>query len=284
MPDNIMEVRELHYRYDDGTAAVKDVTLDIKRRQTTAVLGGNGAGKSTLLRTLNGILKPSSGQVCFEGTPVDYSRTGLKTLRSSVSMVFQDPDSQLFSASVIQEIAFGPANLKLPKAEINRRVDLAMNQCGIAHLKDKPTHALSFGQKKRVCIADALAMCPQVLVLDEPTAGLDPLGVSSMMKLLHSLQQELGLTIVLATHDMDLVPLYCDYVYVMNEGGLVLQGMPKEVLSETKIIRAAQLRLPRVGHLMEILRKKDGLLVGDSAFTIAEARKALLKLQLKLIH
>jgi len=275
MNKNIMELQGLEYIYPDGTIALKGVNLHIKRGQTTALLGGNGAGKSTLMLALNGINKPSSGRVLFEDQPVDYSRKGLQTLRSAIGIVFQDPDNQLFSASVFQEIAFGPVNQKLSKEEVCRRVNQAMEQTGITHLKDKPTHSLSFGQKKRVCIADALAMSPQVLVLDEPTAGLDPKGVTSIMKLLKVLQTELGLTVIIATHDMEIVPLYCDYAYVMSEGKIVVHGTPQEVLSETETIRGAQLRLPRIGHLLEILAKRDGFVFSGAAFTIAEARKAL---------
>jgi len=275
MNENILEVKDLHYTYTDGTHALKGLTLGIKQGMTTAVLGGNGAGKSTLFLSLNGIYKPTAGEVLFKGFPLDHSRKGLKDLRKSVGIVFQDPDSQLFSASVYQDISFGAVNMKLPEEVVRRRVDTAMERTGISHLKDKPTHCLSFGQKKRVAIAGVLAMEPEVLVLDEPTAGLDPMGVSEIMKLLREIQKELGLSVVISTHDIDIVPLYCDYAYVMDQGRIMLEGTPKEVFGHRDEIRSVNLRLPRIGHLMEILKEKDDFEFEDIANTISEARKAL---------
>jgi len=277
MNENILEVKDLHYKYADGTHALKGITLGITRGKTTAILGGNGAGKSTLFLNFNGILKPFSGQVLYEGKPVDYSRNGLKDLRRRVGIVFQDPDSQLFSASVYQDVSFGAVNLKLSEDEIRSRVDLALARTGISHLKDKPTHCLSFGQKKRAAIAGVLAMKPEVLVLDEPTAGLDPMGVGEIMKLLKETQEELGISVVVSTHDIDIVPLYCDYAYVMHEGQVILNGTPKEVFSEAEALRNIHLRLPRIAHLMEILQKKDDFSFNDTAATISEARRALKK-------
>ncbi len=277
MSKNILEVRDLHYTYNDGTHALKGLTLGIKQGKTTAVLGGNGAGKSTLFLSLNGIYRPTKGEVLFKGIPIDYSRKGLKDLRKSIGIVFQDPDSQLFSASVSQDISFGAINLKLPEDEVRKRVKTAMERTGILHLKDKPTHCLSFGQKKRVAIAGVLAMEPEVLVLDEPTAGLDPMGVSEIMKLLREIQKELGLSVVISTHDIDIVPLYCDYAYVMDQGSVLVEGSPKEVFSKPALLRNIQLRLPRVAHLMEILKNKDKFELEDMALTISEARRALKK-------
>ncbi len=275
MNKNILEVRKLHYKYSDGTHALKGLTLGVAQGKATAVLGGNGAGKSTLFLSLNGILKPFAGDVLFKGNPLDYSRNGLIGLRRSVGIVFQDPDNQLFSASVYQDISFGAVNMGLPQDEVLRMVNAAMEMAGVVHLKDKPTHCLSFGQKKRVAIAGVLAMKPEVLVLDEPTAGLDPMGASEIMKLLRELQKELGLSVILSTHDIDIVPLYCDYAYVMDQGTNVLEGTPKEVFSHPGEIRNVNLRLPRIGHLMEILKSKDGFELNDTANTISEARKVL---------
>jgi len=272
---NILEVRELHYKYSDGTHALKGLTLGLKNGKTTAVLGGNGTGKSTLLLSLNGIFKPSSGEILFKGVKLDYSRKALKELRKSVGIVFQDPDSQLFSANVYQDISFGPVNMNLPEVEVRNRVNTAMEKTGISYLKDRATHCLSFGQKKRVAIAGILAMEPEVLVLDEPTAGLDPMGVSGIMKLIRNIQKELGLSVIISTHDIDIVPLYCDYVYVMDQGKITMEGTPKDVFDHVDEIRNVNLRLPRIGHLMEILREKDEFDFEDTANTISEARKAL---------
>lgn len=275
MTQNILKLQDLHYTYPDGTHALKGLDMEIKRGQVTAILGGNGVGKSTLFHHLNGILKPSSGQVFFEGKPVDYSRKGLIRLRQFVGVVFQDPDNQLFSASVYQDVSFGAVNMKLPEDEVRRRVDVAMERTGISHLKNKPTYCLSFGQKKRVAIAGVLVMEPEVLVLDEPTAGLDPKGICEIMKLLKETQKELGLSVIISTHDIDIVPLYCDQVFVMDEGGIVLEGTPQEVFSEKKALRRVNLRLPRIGHLLEILKEKDDFNFRENPVTISGARKAL---------
>ena len=275
MSDNIMEILNLHYKYEDETQALKGISLSIKKGLTTAILGGNGAGKSTLFLNMNAILRPDSGQLLYKGKPIDYSRKGLLELRTKVGLVFQDPDSQLFSASVYQDVSFGAVNLKLPEAEIRKRVESALERTGIAHLKDKPTHSLSFGQKKRAAIAGILVMEPEVLVLDEPTAGLDPRGVGDIMKLLRETQQQLGLAVVIATHDIDIVPLYCDYVYVLEEGSIALEGTPKQVFQEADVLRRVGLRLPRISHLMEILKKEDGFEFDGTATTISEARRAI---------
>ncbi|HHY27863.1 MAG TPA: ATP-binding cassette domain-containing protein [Desulfitobacterium dehalogenans] len=275
MQDNIIQLKDLHYHYPDGTHALKGINITIPKGQVTALLGGNGAGKSTLFQHLNGILKPSSGEVFFDGQPVDYSRKGLLNLRQAVGMVFQDPDNQLFSASVYQDVSYGVLNLQLPKDEAQRRVERALERTGIFHLRNKPTHALSFGQKKRAAIAGVLAMEPQVLVLDEPTAGLDPKGISEIMQLLLETQKGMDLTILIATHDIDIVPLYCDRVFVMDEGEVVLEGTCGEVFAKREKLRAVNLRLPRIGHLMEILKFKDGFALDEIPMTISGARKAL---------
>jgi cobalt/nickel transport system ATP-binding protein len=274
---NIVKVEGLHYKYGDGTYALKGIDLEVKACKTTAILGGNGAGKSTLFLCLNGIFKPASGEIRYKGEPLDYSKSGLKELRRSVGIVFQNSDNQLFSASVVRDISFGVKNLHLPDGEVRRRVKDAMEMTGISQLKDKPTHCLSFGQKKRVAIAGVIAMQPELLILDEPTAGLDPMGVTEIMKLLRSIQKELGLSVIIATHDMDIVPLYCDYAYVMDKGSITLEGEPEELFCRPEEVRRVGLRLPRVGHLMEILKKKDGMDFRGSANTISRARKEILE-------
>jgi cobalt/nickel transport system ATP-binding protein len=273
----ILEARNLFYTYDDGTEALKGINLGIERGSITAVLGGNGAGKSTLFLNFNGIAKPSSGEVLMDGKSLDYSRKGLIELKSRVGIVFQDPDSQLFSASVYQDVSFGAMNLKLPEEEVRRRVDEALERTGMAQLRDKPTHCLSFGQKKRAALAGVLVMKPEVLILDEPTAGLDPMGVSEIMKLLEGMQKELGITIIVSTHDIDIVPLYCDYAYVLQHGEVQLHGRPGELFREAEKLRKLDLRLPRIAHLMEILEKHDSFDFDLQASTIAGARKAMNK-------
>ena len=182
-----------------------------------------------------------------------------------------------------RDISFGPVNLGLPPEEVHRRVEKVMAQLDITSLKDKPTHALSYGQKKRVAIAGVLAMEPEVIILDEPTAGLDPQGVSSIVKVLREIRDQLHITILLSTHDMDMVPLLCDYCYLLSEGKVQSQGTPEELFSQPELLRRHRLRLPRISHLMELLQKKDGIGPGSRVCTISQARIELRRL-LKTNH
>ena len=277
MMEAAIEARELRYIYEDGTAALKGINLRAERGKITGILGANGAGKSTLFLNLNGVLQPSDGEILLDGVPVKRDRKGLTELRRRVGIVFQDPDDQLFSADVYRDISFGAVNLGLPEAEVRRRVEAAMERTGVSHLRDKPTHALSFGQKKRVAIAGVLVMEPEALILDEPTAGLDPQGVSDLLELLTSLRDSQGMTILMATHDMDVVPLCCDYAYLLGGGSVLAQGTPEELFTKAELLRANHLRLPRIAHLMAILRDRDGLDVTPVG-TIGAARRELLRL------
>ena len=277
MNEIILEAKGICYKYSDGTHALKGVSLKVHKGQTVAILGGNGAGKSTLFQNFNGILKPAAGELLYNNKSVEYTNSGIRDLRRAVGLVFQDSDSQLFSASVYQDVSFGAVNLKLPTEEIRQRVQRAMDRTGVSHLKDRPTHSLSFGEKKRAAIAGVLVMEPDIIVLDEPTAGLDPKGVAEIMGLLKETQVELGISIVLSTHDIDIVGLYCDYVYVLERGELILEGTPREVFSKADLMRSAHLRLPRIGHLMEILQKHDKFEFDDFGFTISQVRSILNK-------
>ena len=273
-----IETRDLTYTYADGTPALKGVSFGAETGKVTGILGGNGAGKSTLFLNLNGVLTPQSGQVLLDGAPVSYARRDLPELRRRVGLVFQDPDDQLFSADVYRDISFGAVNLGLPEAEVRRRVEDAMARTGVTALRDKPTHALSYGQKKRVAIAGVLVMEPSVMILDEPTAGLDPQGVSDILHLLTQLRDSLGMTILIATHDMDIVPLYCDYAYLLSGGKVILEGAPKALFAQPEVLRSHHLRLPRIAHLMEILRERDGLDTTSAAATIGAARREINRL------
>ncbi len=259
-----IETRELCYTYEDGTAALDHVSLRAERGRITGILGANGAGKSTLFLNLNGVLTPQSGEVLLDGAPVRRDRKGLAELRRRVGIVYRD-------------ISFGAVNLGLPEAEVRRRVEAAMERTGVAHLRDKPTHALSFGQKKRAAIAGVLVMKPEVLILDEPTAGLDPQGVSGLLALLEQLRDGLNMAILLATHDMDLVPLCCDDAYLLGGGRVLAAGTPEELFRQPGLLRENHLRLPRIAHLMDILHDKDGLDAGPAA-TIGAARREILRL------
>lgn len=271
----IMETKQLCFNYPDGTPALKDLSIQIQKGKTTGILGGNGAGKSTLFLNLNGILKPTSGQVYHKNLPISYSSKSLNQLRQSVGIVFQDPDTQLFSASVYQDVSFGVVNLGIPESEAHLRTENALKRTGTYELRQKPTHSLSYGQKKRVALAGIIAMEPEILILDEPTAGLDPQGVSEIMQLIRELQQDLGIAIIIATHDMDLVPMYCDYIYLLNQGEIVGCGSPDEIFNQPSLLRQIHLRLPHIGHLMELLKTKDGFPIEDLPVSISHARKEL---------
>lgn len=275
---NIIEIKNLNYSYSEGQKALDNVSLGIPRGSITAVLGGNGAGKSTLFLNLNGVLTPDSGEILFDGKEVRYDKKGILEMRKRVGIVFQDPNDQLFSSSVRKDISFGAMNLGLDIEEVKTRVHRAIQQTGIEEYADKPAHALSFGQKKRVAIAGVLVMKPEVIILDEPTAGLDPAGVSGILQLLTSIKEETGVTVILATHEIDIVPIYCDYAYIMNHGRVVLEGSIPEILSKPEIIRRNSLRLPRIAHLMEILKNRDKLEVDSAAATISAARASVKKL------
>lgn len=274
---NIIETRNLCYSYD-GVKALDNMSIAFERGKITSVLGANGAGKSTLFLNLNGVLTPDGGEVLYDGKPIEYKKRFIRELRRKIGIVFQDPDDQLFSASVRGDISFGAVNLGLSKDEVKQRVDEAMERVGIADLQDKPTHALSFGQKKRAAIAGVLVMKPEAIILDEPTAGLDPMGVSSLMNLLTDICKNEGTTIILATHDIDIVPIYSDYIHIISNGRILTGGSPEEVFANPDILRANNLRLPRISHLLEILNKCDGLDVNFSKSTIGAARKELLNL------
>ena len=220
----ILEASHLTYGYDESSHAIEDLSIAFEEGKTTAILGANGAGKSTLFLHLNGILQPEQGEVRFRGQPISYKKAGLRQLRSKVGIVFQNPDDQLFSASVYQDISFGAVNMGLPAEEVHRRVETVMEQVGITYLKDRPTHALSFGQKKRVAFAGIMVMQPEVIILDEPTAGLDPVGISELMHLLQDVCRQQHTTIILSTHDIDVVPIYADVIDVMDKGHMVAHG------------------------------------------------------------
>jgi cobalt/nickel transport system ATP-binding protein len=243
--DHILETEAVTYAYQDGTVALRELTLAIPRNRRVAILGANGSGKSTLFLTLNGILRPAAGRVLLGDEPVRYDRAGLNDLRRRVGLVFQDPDSQLFAASVRQDISFGPINLGLPEAEVRERVERAISDTQIEDLADRPTHLLSYGQKKRVAIAGVLAMDPEVIVADEPTAGLDPEMTARLIELLNRLHDS-GRTIVISTHDLDLALAWADEAHVLRRGELLMEGRPEEILADAERLKSARLRPPIV--------------------------------------
>lgn len=270
----VLEVAMVHYTYSDGTKALNGVDLHIPKGQFTVLLGPNGSGKTTLFKVITGLLKPGQGEVRVSGKLfADYSK---EELYRRIGFVFQDPNDQLFAPTVGEDVAFGPVNLKLSPEEVGKRVNGALEMVGIPHLIKKPIHYLSYGQKKRAAVAGVLAMKPELIILDEPTAGLDPGGVREIMRLLVKLNKEEGITILMATHDVDLVPLYADGVFILFDGNILLSGPPREVFSAKETVRNAHLRLPRVAHLAEILVKKDRLVIDTLPLTIGEARRMVL--------
>ncbi|XRO77699.1 ATP-binding cassette domain-containing protein [Methanocaldococcus sp. 10A] len=271
----MIETRDLYFRYPDGTEVLKGINFKVKKGEMVSILGPNGVGKSTLFLHFNGILRPTKGEVLIKGKPIKYDKKSLIEVRRTVGLVFQNPDDQIFAPTVKEDVAFGPLNLGLSKDEVERRIKEALKAVGMEGFENKPPHHLSGGQKKRVAIAGILAMQPEVIVLDEPTSGLDPVGASKIMKLLYDLNKK-GMTIIISTHDVDLVPVYADKVYVMYNGKILKEGEPKEVFSDIETIRKANLRLPRVAHLIEILNKKDNIPI-EMGFTIGEVRKNLTK-------
>lgn len=237
MTDATLTLGGVSYRYPDGTPALNDCSLKIRRGSRTAVLGANGAGKTTMFLHLNGILRPSAGQVYRNGVPLDYSRGGMKRLRSQVGLVFQNPDSQLFSASVREDVSFGPMNMGLAEAEVRLRVEEALLAVGMTENADKPVHNLSYGQKKRVCIAGVLAMQPEVVVLDEPMAGLDAAmqdELTAVLDLLH----KTGMTIIIATHDLDFAYGWADEAIVLQSGRLLATGNATDILTQENVCKA----------------------------------------------
>ncbi|AEG17684.1 ATP-binding cassette domain-containing protein [Methanobacterium paludis] len=272
---NVIETKEILYEYPDGTKALEDVNFKAESGKIIALLGPNGAGKSTLFLHFNGILEPSSGEVLVNGRPISYDKKELMKVRQEVGIVFQNPDDQLFAPTVMEDVAFGPMNIGLSKEKVESRVKEALKRVGMEGFEKKPPHHLSGGQKKRVTIAGILAMKPKIMVLDEPTSGLDPRGASQIMRLLYELNEE-GMTIIISTHDVDLVPLYASTVYIISHGNIIKEGSPQTVFSDVETIRNANLRLPRIAHLMEILNKEDHVSFGKPyPLTIGEARRKI---------
>lgn len=249
--DTILELKDVSFRYPDTTIGLDWCSLPIRRGSRTALLGTNGAGKTTLFLHLNGILKPQSGAVSYGGSPLDYSRKGLHNLRSRIGLVFQNPDSQLFSASVREDISFGPMNLGLEIGVVRERVEMALQAVRMIESADKPVHNLSYGQKKRVCIAGVLAMHPEVLILDEPMAGLDVAMQTELMQILNKLHAD-GMTIILATHDIDFAYEWADESIVLQSGKVLAQGVPSEVL-QMEIVQKELGAAPLVARLCRAL-------------------------------
>ena len=260
----MLEARNISYSYDDDSQALKNVSLKINDGEMAAILGKNGAGKSTLFLHFNGIHEPDDGEILIDGEKLKYNKKALIKCRQKVGIVFQNPDNQIFAPSVEEDVAFGPLNLK---------------RVGMEGFEKKAPHHLSGGQKKRVAIAGILAMSPEIMILDEPTAGLDPQGAIKIMNLLSELNME-GITIVISTHDVDLVSKYVNKIFVMADGEIIDEGTPKEIFSNEDLIEKANLKLPIISELFKALNDENQINIenNDYPLTISEAKDKILEL------
>lgn len=241
----MIEIKDICFSYEDGTKALKKINLNINSGEKIAFLGANGSGKSTLFLCLNGILKPQSGEILYEGKPMDYARKGMLELRSKVGIVFQDPDNQLFSSSVYQEISFGILNLGVDDYTARTKVEDIMEELEITPYKDRPTHLLSGGQKKQVALADILVMEPEVLIMDEPVSALDPKHTEMLYETLNNLQGR-GITLIVSTHDVDFALEWADRVVIFKEGEMAGVGAPEEIFLNKALLERCNLLVPKV--------------------------------------
>lgn len=255
MNDLFFEIQHLTHRYADGTLALNDLSLKIAKGKKIALLGNNGAGKSTLFQHLNGILQPTSGTILFQNQPMKYHGKALLALRSHVGIVFQDPDSQLFAGNVRQDISFGPINLGWSIEKVHQMVEWAMEETEVTQLQDKPIHFLSIGQKKRVAMAGVLAMNPEVMILDEPSAGLDPYYSKQILNLLNTIHK-MEKTIILSTHDVAFAYEWADEIIVMNSGEVIYQGNPFDLFEQEDLLVKAHLEKPWIFEISKVLQTK----------------------------
>jgi cobalt/nickel transport system ATP-binding protein len=269
---HLIETRDLAYVYPGSVKALDGINFIAPRNARIAVIGSNGAGKSTLFKHFNGIFKPTSGSVLVKGEPI--TKNNVREVRKIVGIVFQNPDDQIFSPTVEQDVAFGPTNLGLDEETVNHRVQEALRIVGIEDLAHRVPHHLSGGEKKRVAIAGVIAMEPQVIVLDEPTAGLDPQGVQDFNTFINSLSSKYGMTIIFSTHDVSLVPEIADFLYVMNKGRIIAEGTIEEIFIQPELLQSVRLDVPVLPKLISTLRS-HGVEI-SMAFTYADAEKAFL--------
>ena len=249
----ILKADELRFSYDDdNTHSLNGLSLEIKKGQKVAVMGANGSGKSTFFLCCTGILKPQSGKLFFHGKELTYGKKDLLDLRSKVGIVFQDPDNQLFCASVYQEISFGPLNLGISEEKVRKEVEDMIERLEITPFRHKPTHALSGGQKKQVSIADILVMHPEIIILDEPAAALDPRHTVMVNHIVNQMTKD-GITVLMATHDVNYAYEWADEVILFESGKVLMQGSPRQVFSDKEILKKTNLEPPMVLEFFESL-------------------------------
>lgn len=277
---SVISVKNLIYGYSKGTpfekGALKGVSVDFKEGEIVAVIGHTGSGKSTLLQHLNGLIRPDSGDVLFNGKSIYESKKSLRECRFNVGLCFQYPEQQLFESTVYKDIAFGPVNMKLPADEIKKRVYEALEYVGLGEeYLEKSPFDLSGGEKRRVAIAGVIAMQPKVLILDEPTAGLDPMGKNNLLGLIRKYNEKTGNTVIFVSHNMDDVASVAQRVIVMDDGEIALQGTVDEVYSQGERLAALGLDVPEITTLF-IQLKEAGFDLGNTEYTVEGAKKSVL--------
>ncbi len=274
-------LNNINYVYENGTAyqsqALKNINLKLEKGEFVGIIGHTGSGKSTLIQHLNGLVKATSGQYFYDGEDVYEEKYDMKSLRSRVGLAFQYPEHQLFEVNVFEDVCFGPKNLGLSQKEVQLRAFEALRMVGFPEdLFYQSPFDLSGGQKRRVAIAGVLAMKPEVLILDEPTAGLDPKGRDEILDQIAKLHKETNMTVILVSHSMEDVAKYVDRLIVMNQGEMVFNDTPKEVFKHHLELEEIGLAAPQVTYIMESLRQR-GINVSDNATTIEEAKQEILK-------
>jgi len=259
------------------STALREINLEIADGEFIGLIGHTGSGKSTLIQHLNGLLKPTSGTITVNGIRIDKNTRNLKELRRHVGLVFQYPEHQLFEETIYQDIAFGPKNLGLSPKEVEERVREAMSLVGLDYdsLKDRSPFELSGGQRRRVAIAGVIAMKPKILILDEPTAGLDPRGRDEILGQVNGFHKKFGLTVILVSHSMEDIARLVDKIIVMNKGRVALYGTPREVFKHSEELEKMGLGIPQITRLVKRLREK-GMDIPEDVFTIEQAKKIIL--------
>ncbi|WP_292488085.1 energy-coupling factor ABC transporter ATP-binding protein [Methanohalobium sp.] len=247
---NAIDVTNLNYSYPDGTKALDGIDIKIEEGEKTVIVGPNGAGKTTLFLHLNGTLKSQGKNVSIFGRNI--SEMAIEERIREIGIIFQDPDDQLFMPTVYDDIAFGPLNMGLENKEVDEKVKKALSIVGLEGFEDKVPHHLSYGQKKKVAMASVLSMEPKILVIDEPTANLDPRSRKELIKLINKLNKNQGITIIMATHDVNALPQLSDRVYVLNHK-IIAQGSPREIFSDSTVLKENNLEAPDVFKLFKVL-------------------------------
>jgi len=272
-----LSTKNLSYTYPDGTHALKNINMEIYKGQKVAIMGPNGAGKSTLFSHFNGLTEPTSGHIEIDGKAIKYDRDTLLEVRQKVGIVFQDPNDQLFAPTVKEDVAFGPMNLGLDYEEVERHVDEALTMVGMEQYKDKTPHHLSGGQQKRVAIAGIIAMRPEIMILDEPTAGLDPEGVEKVLNILDNLNNE-GMSIVISSHDIEMVNEFAEKIFVLNEGEILESGDKHEIFSNKELLKKAHLKAPITTEILYNLKER-GYNVDTTKISIDEVIEEIIKIK-----